>query len=101
MYDFDRVINDCRVIDLDSHDITAPNDDSIFGKAIDVAQLRHNQAQNSDVASSIRWIDLKTSSGKAEYPIALGEAFGKPVRIHTVDPSDRFHCTRKVPVVNP
>lgn len=101
MYDFDRVISDVRVIDLDHPDVTTPNDDAIFGKAADVAQLRHNQAQNSAVAWSIQWFDLKTSPGKAEYPIALGEAFGKPVRIHTLDPSDRFHCTRKVPVVNP
>jgi len=99
MYDFDRIITDCRAIDLDNPDFSAPNDDAIFGKAVDVAQLRHNQAQNSAVAWSIRWFDLKTSPGKAEYPIALGEAFGKPIRIHTVDPADRHHCTRKIPIV--
>ena len=99
MYDFDRVITDCRVIDLDHPDATVPNDDAIFGKACDIAQLRHNQAQNSAVAWSIQSFDLKTAPGKVEYPITAGEAFGKPVRIHTVDPSDRFHCTQKIPIV--
>lgn len=98
-YDFDRIINDVRVIDLNHPDITQPNDDAIFGKAADVAQLRHNQAQNSAVAWSIRHLDLTMQPGKAEYQIAVDEAFGKPSRIHTLDTTDKFHVTRKIPVV--
>jgi hypothetical protein len=101
VYDFDRVITDCRVIDLDHPDETMPNNDAIFGKAADVAQLRHNQAQNSAVAWSIRYFDLQTQPGKVEYPIDASEAFGKPVRIHTIDPNNKRHCTRKVPVIDP
>lgn len=99
MYDFDRVITDCRVIDLDHPDVTGPNDDAIFGKAVDVAQLRHNQAQNSAVSWSIQHWDLKTQPGKDEYLIPLGEAFGKPVRVHTIDSTNKYHCTDKIPVI--
>jgi hypothetical protein len=101
VYDFDRVITDCRAIDLDNPDFSAPNDDAIFGKATDVAQLRHNEAQNSGAGWSIRWFDLTTQPGKAEYQVAASEGFGKPVRIHTIDPTNKHHCTRKVPVIDP
>lgn len=99
-YDYDRIINDCRMVDLDHPDITAPNDDALFGKATDIAQLRHNQAQNSAVGWSVQHFELTTSPGKAEYLIPQGEAFGKPVRVHTIFPQERYHITRKIPVVD-
>ena len=85
-------------MDLDNPDLSSPNDDLIFLKAADVAQLRHNDAQNSPVAWSLRYWDIQTSANKAEYLIPDGEQFGKPARIHTIDVNDRYHETRKIDV---
>ena len=96
-YNFDRLISEVR-IDLDNPDPSAPNDDLIFLKAADVAQLRHNDAQNSPVSWSLRYWDLQALPGKEEYLIPAGEQFGKPARIHTIDLADRYHVSRKVEV---
>lgn len=85
-------------MDLDNPDPSSPNDDLIFLKAADVAQLRHNDAQNSPVSWSLRYWDLQATANKDEYLIPDGEQFGKPARIHTIDLNDRYHVTRKIEV---
>jgi hypothetical protein len=94
MFDYDRLIGEVR---LDCHEPEghAPNDDLIMQKAGDVAQLLVNELANAPPGWSQRFIDLDVAPDQAIYQIAV-EPFSKPVRIHTVDPDDIYHVTRKI-----
>ena len=95
---FDRLIAEVRV-DLHEPDINSPTDDNILQKAGDVVQLRHNEQNNTGVGWSVRSRDITTQPGQASYVMAENEVFGKPQRIHTVDPNNQFHVTGKIPIV--
>lgn len=98
MLNFDRLVAEVRT-DLAEPDINSPTDDRILQAAGDVVQLRHNEASNSGVGWSVRSRDITTQPGQPSYLMAENEVFGKPQRIHTIDPQDPFHCTRKIDII--
>jgi hypothetical protein len=94
MFDYDRLIGEVR---LDCHEPEAhgPNDDLIMQKSGDVAQLLVNELANAPPGWSQRFHDLEVQPDVAIYAIPI-EPFSKPVRIHTINPDDKFHKTRKI-----
>jgi hypothetical protein len=95
MLNYDRLIAEVRM-DLNQPDDFAPSDDLILQKAGDVAQNRHLEQQNTGVGWSIGSKDIQTQPGQPSYSIGLDSLFGKPTRVHTIDPSNRFHVSRKI-----
>lgn len=93
--DYDRLIGEVRV-DLDQPDPHSPTDDLIMQKAGDEAQLLMNEMGNAPPAWSQRYLDLSVSINQSQYLLSAEHAFGKPVRVHTIDPTDRYHVTRKI-----
>ena len=96
---FDRLIGEVRT-DLLNPDDYGPSDDFILQKAGDVIQNRHMEQQNTGVGWSMGSYDIRTQAGLPSYTVGLDAQFGKPVRIHTIDPSDPYHVTRKVDIVD-
>jgi hypothetical protein len=94
MFDYDRLIGEVR-IDCNEPEAHAPNDDVIMQKAGDVAQLLVNELAQAPPGWSQRFHDLDVAANQAIYQIPV-EPFSKPVRIHTIDPDDIYHVTRKV-----
>ena len=94
VFDYDRLIGEVR---LDCHEPEghAPNDDLIMQKAGDVAQLLVTELANAPPGWSQRFYDLDVEADKGIYQIPV-EPFSKPVRVHTIDPDDRYHVTRKI-----
>src|SRR5262249_27202059 len=45
---------------------------------------------------SQRYYDLDAMPGEPFYELPIDKAFSKPVRVHTIDLTDRYHVTRKV-----
>jgi len=98
MLDYDRLIAEVR-LDLDQPDAHAPGMDLILQKAGDVAQLRHSEQQNTGAGWSLRSYDITTQPGQPSYSLG-GPEYGKPVRVHTIDPNNSFHATRKLDMTN-
>lgn len=94
---FDQLISEVR-LDLNYPETWAPTDDLILQKAADVAQLLHNQAQNTAAPWSIGKWDIPVKAGQAEYLLGV-EGGAKPVRLHTIDSTDVHHISRKIPIV--
>jgi hypothetical protein len=94
MFDYDRLIGEVRE-DCRGPEHWAPQDDLILQKAGDVAQLLVTELANAPPGWSQRFYDLDVAPDQAVYQIPV-EPFSKPVRVHTVDPDDRYHVTRKI-----
>jgi hypothetical protein len=94
MFDYDRLISEVWE-DCGKPEHHAPGDDLIMQKAGDVAQLLVNELANAPPGWSQRFHDLDVVANQAIYPLPI-EPFSKPVRIHTIDPDDIYHVTRKV-----
>jgi hypothetical protein len=94
LFDYDRLFGEVR-LDCNEPEGHAPNDDLIMQKAGDVAQLLVTELSNAPPGWSQRFHDLEVQPNQAIYQIPV-EPFSKPVRVHTVDPDDIFHVTRKI-----
>jgi hypothetical protein len=94
MFDYDRLISEVRE-DCRGPERHSPSDDLILQKAGDVAQLLVTELANAPPGWSQRFYDLDVEADKAIYQIPV-EPFSKPVRVHTIDPDDRYHVTRKI-----
>ena len=94
MFDYDRLIGEVR-LDCNNPEGHAPDDDVVMQKAGDVAQLLVNELANTPQGWSQRFHDLTVQANQAIYQLAV-EPFSKPVRVHTIDPDDQFHVTRKI-----
>jgi hypothetical protein len=64
-------------------------------KAGDTAQLLVNELANAPAGWSQRFYDLDVQQDTAIYQLPI-KPFSKPVRIHTLDPNDKYHVTRKI-----
>lgn len=93
----DRLIGEIR-LECGTPETNQPSDDLILMKIGDVAQLLHNQAQNTSHAWSVNYYDLPAQAGKADYLIPLDRQWGKPQRVHTINPTDRYHVNRSIPI---
>jgi hypothetical protein len=94
-FDYDRLIGEVR-LDCNEPEAHIPNDDLIMQKAGDTAQLLVNELANAPPGWSQRYYDLPVQAGKGSYPLPIDKAFSKPVRVHTINPSNPYHVTRKV-----
>src|SRR5262245_2433175 len=94
LFDYDRLIGEVR-LDCNEPEGHAPNDDLVMQKAGDVAQLLVNELANTPQGWSQRFHDLTVQPNQSIYQIAV-EPFSKPVRVHTIDPDDIYHRTRKI-----
>jgi hypothetical protein len=94
MFDYDRLIGEVR-LDCNEPEGHAPDDDLIMQKAGDVAQLLVSELANAPSGWSQRFHDLDVQPNTGIYQIPV-EPFSKPVRVHTIDPDDQFHVTRKI-----
>jgi hypothetical protein len=94
LFDYDRLFGEVR-LDCNEPEGHAPNDDLIMQKAGDVAQLLVTELSNAPPGWSQRFHDLEVQPNQAIYQIPV-EPFSKPVRVHTIDPDDIFHVTRKI-----
>jgi len=95
---YDRLIADIR-LDLDSPDQHQPSDDAIMLAVADISQLLDVKAQNTGEGWSVQYQDLSVGPGNSIYPLAF-PSFGKPVRIHSIEPGNRLHWTRKVDIIS-
>lgn len=93
--DYDRVIGEVR-IHLHEPDPHSPTDDLIMLKAGDDAQLLMNQMSAAPPGWSQRYYDLTASPGEGQHLIPADHFFSKPVRVHTIDSTNRNHVTRKI-----
>jgi hypothetical protein len=94
MFDYDRLFGEVR-LDCNEPEAHAPNDDLIMQKSADVAQLLVTELANAPPGWSRRFYDLEVQPNTAIYQIPV-EPFSKPVRVHTIDPDDQYHVTRKI-----
>lgn len=92
---YDRLFQETRV-GLDDPDPHNPNDDLLMQLAGDEVQLCFNQQLNSPPGWSQQFTPLDVNSGQKIYDIENADGFSKPVRVHTVDPGNPLHVTRKV-----
>jgi len=92
--DYNRLIAEVR-LDCQDPDPQKPTDDVIMMNAGDVAQAMMNRLANSPPGWSQRYFDLQVGPGDGIFRITEMD-FSKPVRIHTIDPSDPNHVTRKI-----
>lgn len=95
---YDRLIADIR-LDLDSPDQHQPSDDAVMLAVADISQLLDVKAQNTGEGWSVAYQDLPVSAGQPIYALSFPD-FGKPVRIHTIEPGNRQYWTRKVEIVD-
>lgn len=95
---YDKLLADIR-LDLDSPDDIQPSDDQIMLAVADIAQLLDVKAQNTGEGWSVTYQDLHVSANNAVYALQWAN-FGKPVRVHTIDSSNRNHVTRKIDVID-
>ncbi|HMV50380.1 MAG TPA: hypothetical protein PKC13_24235 [Blastocatellia bacterium] len=93
--DYNRLIAETR-LECGNPDPHAPSDDLIMMQAGDVAQAMMNRMGNAPPGWSQRYFDLQATPGN-DGTFAITEAdFSKPVRIHTIDPGNPNHVTRKI-----
>src|SRR5262249_37009012 len=94
----DRIIGEIR-LECGTPEPNAPGDDLILMKIGDVAQLLQNQAQNTPHGWSVSYYDLPAQAGKSDdYLIPFEQSWGKPQRVHTILPTDRYHVNRSIPI---
>jgi hypothetical protein len=97
---YDRLIADIK-LDLDHPDDNQPSDDAIMLAIADIAQLLDVKAQNTGEGWSVTYQDLTVGPNVNPAVYALQWAnFGKPVRIHTIDPSNPLHWSRKIQIID-
>ncbi len=92
--DYNRLISEVRM-DCQYPDPHKPTDDLIMMVAGDVAQAMANRMGNAPPGWSQRYFDLQVQANTDTYDVAESD-FSKPVRIHTIDPGDPNHVTRKI-----
>jgi hypothetical protein len=92
--DYERLIAEVR-IDCQYPDPHAPTDDLLMMLAGDVVQTMMNRLGNVPPGWSQGYFDLPVSANQPTYDITVGN-FSKPVRIHTIDPGNPLHVTRKI-----
>lgn len=93
--DYNRLIGEVRTEcgDPDPH---KPSDDFIMMQAGDVAQAMMNRLGNAPPGWSQRFFDLPVGPGNDGTFLIAEADFSKPVRVHTIDPTDPYHVTRKI-----
>ena len=99
MFQYDRAIADIRLT-LQEPDNYAPSDDFLMQKLADVCQLLHIQANNTGTGWSNRSMEITLGANETEYTIAAGQTYGKPVRLHTYDPTNARVQTCKIELVD-
>lgn len=97
-YQFTRIIGETRQ-DCANPEQNSPTDDLILQRVGDVSQQLQNQAQNSSFSWDVGYVDLDVQADKGEYLIPDTKRGGKVQWIHTIQPADRFHVNRPVPVI--
>lgn len=99
MFQYDRAIADIRLT-LQEPDAFAPSDDFLMQKLADVCQLLHIQANNTGTGWSNKSTEVSLGANQIEYAISAGQTYGKPVRLHTYDPTNPRIETRKIELVD-
>lgn len=92
--DYNRLIAEVRM-DCQYPDPHKPADDLIMMMAGDVAQAMMNRMGNAPPGWSQRYFDLQVQGNEDTYEVSEAD-FSKPVRIHTIDPGNPNHATRKI-----
>lgn len=93
--DWERLLSDVRM-ELDNPSPHNPTDDLLMMKGGDEAQLLLNEMSNAPPGWSQTYHDLPVTPYKAIYDLEGIDNFSKPVRVHTIDPSDQYHNNRKI-----
>lgn len=99
MFQYDRAIADIRLALLQP-DNFAPSDDYLMQQLANVCQLLHIQAANTGVGWSNRSTEITLGANEREYTIAAGQTYGKPVRLHSYDPTNARIETKKIELID-
>lgn len=98
-FQYDQALSDIRVA-LQEPDNYAPSDDLLMQKLADVCQLLHLQANNTGTGWSNRSTEITVGANEREYTIAAGQTYGKPVRLHSYDPTNPRIETIKIELID-
>lgn len=98
-FNYDQAIADIR-LGLLEPDNFAPSNDLIMKRLADVCQLLHLQINNTGMGWSNHSSEITLGANEREYTITRGQTYGKPVRLHTYDPTNPRIETTKIELID-
>lgn len=98
-FNYDQAIADIRLALLEP-DNFAPTSDLLMQKLADVCQLLHLQVSNTAIGWSNYSTEITLGANEREYTIAAGQTYGKPVRLHSYDPTNPRIETKKIELID-
>lgn len=97
--DTQRLIGEIR-LDCNQPDLHAPGDDLILQTIADKAQMMFNEIQNQQPSWSMEQKNIGPDLFVEPFRLNL-VSFGKPVRLHTVDPYNPQYPSEPIAIVRP